>query len=354
MLVTLAWVITSTTVAQALSWSVEWVRTLPHAAAVLAAVVSVTRTGTAALLDDAPTRRFGLAAFWGADGSWALWWARLAELGAIVVGGYLAGLVVATSLARRPRREESRAQIRRWPRRPDPTSDLTALVHGDRASVWRSVPLRRGAAVLAVLPGAVAAFGRLPWETMPVLPGLVASGAALLFGVNAWCLDGPGAWWRESLPAHPGQLLLARAIVLTETVAAPMVLALVLAVSRARTAPDPDQVLALACSTVVITGQVVSRSLDWAVRRPYAADLRGARATPAPPGVLAGYSARLAVTTTATGIAYGACGVTGRADLALALSLVLALVIARRARLTARRWDDPEVRSRVVAVVARS
>ena len=33
-----------------------------------------------------------------------------------------------------------------------------------------------------------------------LLPGLTASGAALLFGVNAWCLDGKGMVWRETLP----------------------------------------------------------------------------------------------------------------------------------------------------------
>ena len=38
---------------------------------------------------------------------------------------------------------------------------------------------------------------------MTILPGLVASGGALLFGVNAWCLDGRGLLWRENLPARP-------------------------------------------------------------------------------------------------------------------------------------------------------
>ena len=45
---------------------------------------------------------------------------------------------------------------------------------------------------------------------MTVLPGLVASGGALLFGVNAWCLDGRGALWRESLPVAPATVFTAR------------------------------------------------------------------------------------------------------------------------------------------------
>ena len=46
---------------------------------------------------------------------------------------------------------------------------------------------------------------------MTILPGLVASGGALLFGVNAWCLDARGVLWRESLPAGPRQVFAARA-----------------------------------------------------------------------------------------------------------------------------------------------
>ena len=94
--------------------------------------------------------------------------------------------------------------------------------------------------------------------------------------------------------------------------------------------------------------------MDWAVRRPYAADLRGVRATPAPPAVMAGYSARLAITTTFTGIAYGAIGRAGRIDLALLLTVALSLFVARRAVATIRRWDIADIRSRVVTTVARS
>ena len=361
--VTLVWVATSTVVGQALSWMVEWVRTLPRGlwlvrgagVALAALVVGIVVQGkTIAVLDTFPTRRWALAAYLGGDGAWLIWGRRLGELAVLMVLAYAGGLAAATVLARRPRLEESAAETRRMTRRTAPASDLTALLRSDRASVWRSVPLRRGAAVLAILPGAVAALGRIPWETMPVLPGLVASGAALLFGVNAWCLDGTGAWWRESLPVQPRLMLQARAIVLAETVAAPMALTLVLAVSRVRTTPTRAEVVALACATLVITAQVVSRSMDWAVRHPYAADLRGVRATPAPPAVMAGYSARLAITTTLTGIAYGAFGASGRVDLSLLLTAALSLFVARRVVGTVHRWDIPDIRSQVVTTVARS
>ena len=44
--------------------------------------------------------------------------------------------------------------------------------------------------------------------------------------------------------------------------------------------------------------------MRWSVRHPYAVDLRSARATPAPPVVMVGYSARLALTTTLTGLVF--------------------------------------------------
>ena len=44
--------------------------------------------------------------------------------------------------------------------------------------------------------------------------------------------------------------------------------------------------------------------MRWSIARPFAVDLRSARATPAPPVVMAGYSARLAVVTTMTGLVF--------------------------------------------------
>ena len=82
--------------------------------------------------------------------------------------------------------------------------------------MWRSVPLRRGMMVLALMPGAVALAGALEWRMLTMLPGLVASGGALLFGVNAWCLDGRGALLRDSLPVSPRISFLSRTVVLTE------------------------------------------------------------------------------------------------------------------------------------------
>jgi hypothetical protein len=68
---------------------------------------------------------------------------------------------------------------------------------------------------------------------------------------------------------------------------------------------------------------------------------------------MAGYSARLALTTTVTGVAFGICGTAGRTDLALLLTLVLSALVARRARRVVRAWDVPLTRMLVTATVAR-
>ena len=56
---------------------------------------------------------------------------------------------------------------------------------------------------------------------LTILPGLVASGGALLFGVNSWCLDGRGALWRDSLPVTPKRVFMSRVIVLTRCCSSP-------------------------------------------------------------------------------------------------------------------------------------
>ena len=105
----------------------------------------------------------------------------------------------------RPRATRSGSRPARGRRGRTPRSDLAgAGAHrprrrcgarcrcGAACSCWPSVP----------------AWSRWPATSsgarMTILPGLVASGGALLFGVNAWCLDGRGALWRESLPVDAG------------------------------------------------------------------------------------------------------------------------------------------------------
>ena len=237
------------------------------------------------------------------EGTWVRFFVTLAVLLVLVVVAVALGAVPAHLAARRTPRDELRVETGVRPARRDTGSDLRALVRIDRGSVWRSVPMRRGLMVLAIGPGLVALAGNLEWNAMTILPGLVASGAALLFGVNAWCLDGRGALWRESLPSGPRTVFAARVLVLGEWLLVASGVTLVLASLRAGL-PAPHELSALLATLVVVTVQVVSASMRWSAKRPFSVDMRSARATPAPPVVMVGYSARLALSTTMTGLVF--------------------------------------------------
>ena len=188
---------------------------------------------------------------------------------------------------------------------------------------------------------------------LPILPGLVAAGGALLFGVNAWCLDATGALWRDSLPVDPEKVFYARARVLLEillvaTVTAPW-LSRGCAPARCRPAPSSSSLVA---TTLVVSLQVVARSMHWSVRRPFAMDLRSSRGTPAPPSAMVVYSAYLALTSTLTGMVFT---ITARASSpmwAAIAALPFLIAAVRRIVITAGDWSRPEVRSWVVATVA--
>jgi len=108
--------------------------------------------------------------------------------------------------------------------------------------------------------------------------------------------------------------------------------------------------VAVVCAAVVVIVQVVATALRWSVRRPYSVDLRSSRATPAPPLVMVGYSARLALTTTFTGLLFN---LTSRAPWMWSLLLAVPFLVWSGVKLarTARAWADPSARSRVVATV---
>ena len=200
----------------------------------------------------------------------------------------------ATSCARR------RRCARRAPTRPPTWSPCCASTGPASGARCRCAA---GCAVLALLPGLVALASGLGWDMLCLMPGLVASGGSLLFGVNAFCLDGRGALWRDSLPVSPRLVFVSRVVVLAEVLLVAIGTTLLMGTLRAGS-PSVAQVASVLSAALVVTLQVVSGSLRWSVRRPYAADLRGARATPAPPLVMVGYSTRLALATTVTGLVF--------------------------------------------------
>ena len=360
-LTVLFWLLAATAAAQAIAWTVEWVRRGPHGVAIVRTlgivlgVVAAILVGThhvADVFDQSPTLRVVLVALHGWAGDWGHWAVGQVLLAVTCVACVALGAWVNHAVSRRQPREELKEAGRAVTPRPTPRSDHAVLVRTDRASVWRSVPLRRGFVVLALLPGLVAAAGHLEWEMLPILPGLVAAGGALLFGVNAWCLDATGALWRDSLPVQPEQVFYARVRVLLEILLFAVVLALVVAGLRAGGAPTAAELASIVATTVVVCLQVVARSMHWSVRRPFAMDLRSSRGTPAPPSVMVVYSSYLALTSTLTGMVFTVTAQTGEPIWAFAWALPFAIAAVRRIVLTAGDWARPEVRSWVVATVA--
>ena len=295
-LTSIAFVAAITVLGQATAWAVVGARatragrrTVSGAGVLLlVTAVLVVRTGYGdAVLDGSPTRSVVAGVIAGGDGHLLRWSVTTAVLLTIAAVAYVVGTRTCAWALRRPGdagRSRATSPVRRRPARAGALRELVAV---DRASVWRAPALRRGGLVLAVLPGVFAAGTAVPWESMIVLPGLVAAGAGLLFGVNAFCLDGPGAVWLASLPHDPALQARAKAWVLTETVLAAVVLAAVAGSLRSPGAPTPTQVAAIVASGLTCTAVVVAAGLASSVRRPHRADLRGPRDAVAPPGALA-------------------------------------------------------------------
>lgn len=314
-LVVVLWLLAATALAQAVGWLVEGVRRTAHGVAVVrvatvAAGLALAGLQLAGVLGDAvaaaPTAR--LVDSLGTEG----WRVAAAVLAAVLVVAVVAGGAPARWALHLPPREELRVEsgvheARHLPRPWLLPDDLALLRRLDRGSVWRSVGMRRGLTVLALGPGLVALVGGMGWDQVLVLPGLAASGAALLFGVNAWCLDGRGAVWRETLPVGPATVFAARSLVVAECLAVVSAVTVVLASLRNGLPPAGTGAALVACWLVVVV-QVLAISMSWSVRRPYAVDLRSPRATPAPPAVMLGYASRLSLVTTLTGLFFSGLG----------------------------------------------
>lgn len=343
----LAWVGAATASAQALGWTVELVRRRPDdrarlatrllAATSVGAVVAVVlaRAVAAAVVLHQPAPSAGLLV------------ALVAVAGAMgAVGAGLAG-----SVARVAPRSEGRVETRVHRPRATPRTDDALLRRLDRASVWRSLPLRRGLVVTAVAPALAVLAGGPGWSTLLLLPGLVASGGLLLFGVNLWCLDGRGVLWRESLPVAPAAAMRARLAVLAEILALLGASVLALGVVRAGV-PTPAEAVAGVVAVALAVAQGLSAAARWSAAHPHAVDLRSPRATPAPPVAMLGYSLRLSLTATLTGLLLATLAGAGRLDLVALTGAVLLGVAGLRVRRAVAGWSDPVARATVVAAVA--
>jgi hypothetical protein len=353
----LIWLATATAVGQLAAWTMEAVRRTRHGViavrsfgvALGGAAVALQLTGNLGdFLDSLSTQWVVASLVHGFTPQWVL---AIGFEVIVLVAAVGLGAIPAHVAARRSPRDELRVESGAYPARRTPRSALSILVRVDRGSVWRAVPMRRGLTVLAVGPGLVALAGNLDWDKMTILPGLVASGGALLFGVNVWCLDSRGSLWRESLPVSAWAVFTARAWVLAEFLVAASFVTLLLAGLRAGV-PTAAELTALLCTWVVVVLQVVSSAMRWSSRNPFAVDLRSARATPAPPLLMVGYSTKLAVTTTLTSLVFSGLAKVPYPEVSLLAALPFLLWSLVRLLHARDAWVDPYQRARVVTTVA--
>jgi hypothetical protein len=97
--------------------------------------------------------------------------------------------------------------------------------------------------------------------------------------------------------------------------------------------------------------QVVATSMSWSVRRPFAVNLSSPRATPAPPGTMLGYAAKLSLTTTLTGLLFSGLGQIGLWWLTLAVAVPFGVWSSVRLWLARRRWLDHSRRAQIALTV---
>lgn len=357
--VVVLWVLAGTALAQVVGWVVEGVRRLEHG-------VVVVRASLAALgLVAAGLHLTGhlipvvaaLPTTWMAETALSERWpwaaAVAAAAGAVAVW---AGSVPARWALGEPPREELRAdsgvhEARHLPAPRWLSLELALLLRLDRGSVWRSVGMRRGLIVLGLGPGLVAVVTGMAWSTVLMMPGLAASGAALLFGVNNWCLDGKGMIWRETLPVEPRTVWAARTRVTAECLVLVSAITVSVAALRGGLPALPVGVAVLTCWLVVVV-QVLAVSMSWSVRNPFSVDLSSPRATPAPHAVMAGYAARLSLTTTTTSMLFAGLASLDRWWLPLAFAPPFLAWSGLRLWRARRRWLDAAHRARIVLTVA--
>jgi hypothetical protein len=315
-----------------------------------AAVLATGRT--ADTLDASPTTWVVTGAVAGATGVYDRWALTVVLLLAALVAAFVAGRVACAWSLRQPGHVNGLRDARPVRRRGQAKNALREHLALDRAGVWRSQSLRRGLLVLGVLPGLVAAGARLEWPSLVLLPGLVAAGAGLLFGVNAFCLDGSGALWIASLPGDPRTVFRAKARVVAEVCGVAVVLAVAAGASRSGHWPNAAELTAVLCCAAVAIAHVVATCMHLSTTRPHRADLRGPRDTPAPPGVMAAYSLRLAISTTLLAILFSGAAELGSWRASILIAVPLLLISLRRLLVSGRLWHQPSVRAHVVSVVS--
>lgn len=358
-----AYVVLVATAGAALAWAVVgirarragrvWIRVLAVALCGVVWMIAATGNGRPAL--DALPSRWAVTlvedAYIGSATQWATGFAVLV-LGS-VVAARAAVRTCGWALTRGMASAGGAGTAEPVRRRAPQSSAFRELLAIDRASVWRAPALRRGILVLGTLPGAAAAVMGLPWPSIVMLPGIVAAGAGLLYGINVFCLDASGAAWLATLPHDPRTAYLAKARVVAETCLLTSVSAVLLAACRTSGAPNAAELAALIAAVALSPVLVVAACMSISVRRPHRADLSGPRDTPAPPGSMFVNTVLLSLAATVAGAVLAAAAYeTDRPWLAPALAGAMAVPAVGSVLRGAARWREPDRRTRVIATVA--
>jgi hypothetical protein len=354
----LVYLLTATTVGLSMSWLVTGVRASWRGRRIVDGVVVsilllaawyVWRTGSEDALAALPLSDLAVAMLLPDETDLIVWPAALGLLTLVaILGGFGA---TRWTLGRRDDAADRREGASR-PRRAWLPDHLRSLLAVDIASVLRSRPIRRGIVLFAAVPGAAAAMVAMPWDDMVILPGLVATGACLLYGINAFSLDGSGATWLESTPRDPTAAFLSKAITVAATTVVIALLSLLPPGIRAWRDADISSTVVVVMSVVGAVALSTAISLRQSVERPFHAALRGARDTPAPPATMTAHSLRLIVGTSIVGFAFVVAARLPGVLPAVGLTLLVAALSTGHLYATLRRWRSLERRNEVVRHVS--
>ena len=192
----------------------------------------------------------------------------------------------------------------------------------------------------------------MTWQSLILVPGLIAAGAGLLFGINAFTLDSSGAVWLSTLPHWSSPAYLMKSLVFFEVAIGAVMSALLGGSLRAPTPTSAAEVTAAVCSAVCCALIVVALGMRSSLKHPHRAELRGPRDTPATPGVMAAQSIRFALVTTFTSLFFALLALPGDWWLPLWGALPVGLLALLHWFQTSRAWAHPHVRAHVVLTVA--
>jgi hypothetical protein len=158
--------------------------------------------------------------------------------------------------------------------------------------------------------------------------------------------------WLASLPGRARRAFWSKTQVVAEVCLVGVALTVAAGSLRADRLPSSAEAAALIACAATAVLRVVATCMTLSVHRPHQAQLGGPRDAPAPPGVMAAYSVRLALSTTLTGILFSGLAEVGDWRWSVAVAVPLCLLSVRRLLAASGAWENPVVRCRVVATVA--